>query len=60
MVSFLTVSDYELFNIIASEGSYLVMIFLIMAIGFLVGLFSIRKGLTTNDYNSDVFPAIED
>jgi len=60
MILLLTVSDYELFGISASEGSYLAIMFLIMVIGFLVGIYWIRKGLTSKDFNSDILPAIED
>ncbi len=60
MILLLTVSDYELFGISASEGSYLATMFLIMVVGFLVGIYWIRKGLTSKDFNSDILPAIED
>lgn len=60
MILLLTVSDYELLGISASEGSYLAMMFLIMMVGFLVGIFWIRKGLTENDFKSGILPTLED
>lgn len=60
MILLLTVSDYELFGISASEGSYLAMMFLIMLVGFLAGIFWIRKGLKKNDVTSGILPALED
>ncbi len=60
MILLLTVSDYELFGISALEGSYLAQMFLIMVIGFIIGIFWIRKGLVADDSKTEILPSIED
>ena len=45
MILLLTVSDYALFGISASEGTYLITMFLLIVVGFIIGFLWIRKGL---------------
>jgi hypothetical protein len=44
MILLLTVSDYELLGISASEGTYLISMFLLIVVGFVIGFYWIRKG----------------
>ena len=43
MILLLTVSDYELLGITASEGTYLITMFLLIVVGFVIGILWIRK-----------------
>jgi hypothetical protein len=52
MILLLTVSDYELFGFSAAEGIYLASMFLIIVVGFVLGILWIRKGLTEVDIQS--------
>jgi hypothetical protein len=45
MILLLTLSDYKLLGISASEGSYLITMFLLIVVGFILGFQWIRKGL---------------
>ena len=44
MILLLTVNDYDLLGITASEGTYLITMFLLIVVGFIIGILWIRKG----------------
>ncbi len=54
MILLLTVSDYELFGFSAAEGTYLASMFLVIVVGFVLGIIWIRKGLTKTEIQSSL------
>ena len=51
MILLLTVSNYELLGISASEGTYLITMFLLIVVGSIIGFLWIRKGFKKENEN---------
>ncbi len=54
MILLLAVGDYGLFGYTASEGSYLLSMFLTIIVGTILGLFWIRRGIKEKDLDSEI------
>ncbi len=54
MILLYTVSEYEIFGISASEGTYLSTMFLTIVVGFIIGIIWIKKGISRKDLNSKI------